>query len=62
MIFGDRFMSKLDECIHVLLAVFIADVYEMQKLELIDNYGEDIIEQAYSVIVSDYSQIINRLK
>lgn len=59
---GGRFMSVLDECIHVLLAVYIADIYEIQKVELIDNYGIDIIEQACEIVLRDYEQVIQRLR
>lgn len=62
MVFSHRFTDKLEECIHVLIAVLIADIYHAQVLELIDNYGDDVVEEAYMTIQRDYSQILKRLK
>lgn len=62
MILGDRFTSKLDECVHILIAVYMADVYDAQILDLIDNYGVDLIEQACSIVLTDYKLLLERIE
>lgn len=42
-------MSKkelIDDCKHILLSVYLNDIYEEQKESLIRYYGEDIFKRA----------------
>lgn len=58
---SSRFANKLEECIHLILALMISNVYNSQKHELLDNYGEDTVEEAYNIVLTDYKQIIERI-
>lgn len=58
---SSRFDSKLDECIHLILALLLSDVYGIQKCELLDNYGEKTVEKAYSVVINDYKTLLERI-
>lgn len=58
---SNRFSNKLEECIHLVLALMLSNVYEYQKHELLDNYGNDTLEQAYNIVLTDYKQIIERI-
>lgn len=59
---SNRFNTQLDECVHLVLALYISNVYNMQKIELIDNYGEETVLEAVRLVESDYSSILSRLK
>lgn len=59
---SSRFNTQLDECVHLVLALYISDVYHMQKLELIDNYGEETVLEAVRQVEQDYSSILVRLQ
>lgn len=42
-------MSKkelIDDCKHILLSVYLNDIYEEQKESLINYYGEDVFKRA----------------
>lgn len=62
MLLGDRFTSRLDECVHILIAVYMADVYDTQILDLIDSYGIDLIEQACNIVLNDYKLLLERIE
>lgn len=61
MLMGNRFNSVLDECEHIVLAVLLADVYNVQKLDLVNNYGSELVEKAYLNVATNYSSILKRL-
>lgn len=58
---SSRFNTTLDECVHLVLALHISDVYNMHKIELIDNYGEETVLEAVQIVEHDYSSILKRL-
>lgn len=60
IIFPDRFNTALEDCKHVTLGLLIANAYEQQKKELVDNYGSDIVEEAYEDIAQNYKSLLAR--
>lgn len=60
IIFPNRFSTPLDDCEHVTLGLLIAEAYVEQQQELIDNYGSDVVEEAYNNVVNNYSSLIAR--
>ncbi len=60
LIFPDRFATALEDCKHLLLGLLIAGAYNEQKHELVDNYGSDIVEEAYKDMITNYSSLLAR--
>jgi hypothetical protein len=57
---SSRFKSKTDECAHIIIGLLIADVLEEQKQDLLDNFGNDIFNQALAQVESEYSSLLAR--
>ncbi|MBP3929749.1 MAG: hypothetical protein J6D47_09330 [Peptostreptococcaceae bacterium] len=60
MDWSSRFKSKTDECAHIIIGLLIADVLEEQKQDLLDNFGNDIFNQALAQVESEYSSLLAR--
>lgn len=60
MVFPNRFKSVLDECMHIIVGLLLSDIYELQKSELIDSYGPDVVEEAYNAVTNDYKMLFAR--
>lgn len=60
MYWSSRFKSKTDECAHIIIGLLIADVLEEQKQDLLDNFGDDIFNQALAQVESEYSSLLAR--
>ena len=58
MDWSSRFKSKTDECAHIIIGLLIADVLEEQKQDLLDNFGNDIFNQALAQVESEYSSLL----
>lgn len=56
-----RFNSRLDECIHLVIALCFSDVLDEQRLELIDDYGEDLFIEAVRIVEADYEGLLKRI-
>lgn len=52
-----RFDSALSECIHVILAALLNGIYATQVKELIDFYGNDVVDKAYETAYKVYARI-----
>lgn len=57
----NRFNSRLDECVHLVLALYLSELFDEQRIELIDNYGNDLLMEAVHVIDSQYGDLVRRL-
>jgi hypothetical protein len=57
---SSRFKSKTDECAHIIIGLLIADALEEQKQDLLDNFGNDIFNQALAQVESEYSSLLAR--
>ena len=60
MDWSSRFKSKTDECAHIIIGLLIADALEEQKQDLLDNFGNDIFNQALAQVESEYSSLLVR--
>lgn len=60
MHWSSRFKSKTDECAHIIIGLLIADALEGQKQDLLDNFGDDIFNQALAQVESEYSSLLAR--
>lgn len=60
MHWSSRFKSKADECAHIIIGLLIADALEGQKQDLLDNFGDDIFNQALAQVESEYSSLLAR--
>lgn len=60
MDWSSRFKSKTDECAHIIIGLLIADILEEQKQDLLDNFGNDIFNQALAQVESEYSSLLAR--
>lgn len=60
MVFPNRFKSVLDECMHIIVGLLLSNIYELQKSELIDSYGPDVVEEAYNAVTNDYKMLFVR--
>lgn len=60
MDWSSRFKSKTDECAHIIIGLLIADALEEQKQDLLDNFGNDIFNQALAQVESEYSSLLAR--
>ena len=58
--FPNRFNTVLEEWEHITVSLLIAKAYEKQKQELIDNYGSDVVEEAYKNVVNNYGSLLAR--
>lgn len=58
--FPDRFTTALEDCEHIILGLLISDAYDEQLQDLIDNYGSDLVEEAYENIYNNYSSLLAR--
>lgn len=60
MDWSSRFKSKTDECAHIIIGLLIADALEEQKQDLLDNFGNDIFNQALAQVEGEYSSLLAR--
>ena len=60
MNWSNRFKSKTDECAHIIIGLLISDVLDSQKQDLLDSFGEDVYEEALTLVESEYSSLLSR--
>lgn len=60
MLYPTRFKTTLDECVHIVIALVISNIYAEQKQDMIDIYGVDIVEKAYFEVTNQYSALLAR--
>ena len=60
MNWSNRFKSKTDECAHIIIGLLISNVLEHQKQDLLDSFGEDVYEEALTLVESEYSSLLSR--
>lgn len=60
MNWSNRFKSKTDECAHIIIGLLISDVLDGQKQDLLDSFGEDVYEEALTLVESEYSSLLSR--
>ena len=58
--FPDRFTTALEHYEHIIFSLLISDAYDEQLQDLIDNYGSDLVEEAYENICNNYSSLLAR--
>ena len=60
MNWSNRFKSKTDECAHIIVGLLISNVLDGQKQDLLDSFGEDVYEEALTLVESEYSSLLSR--
>lgn len=60
MNWSNRFKSKTDECAHIIVGLLMSDVLDGQKQDLLDSFGEDVYEEALTLVESEYSSLLSR--
>lgn len=60
MNWSSRFISKVDECAHIIIGVLIAGALEEQEQDLLDNFGLDIYTEALTHVQTEYSSLLAR--
>lgn len=60
MNWSNRFKSKTDECAHIIIGLLVSDVLDSQKQDLLDSFGEDVYEEALTLVESEYSSLLSR--
>lgn len=60
MNWSSRFKSKTDECAHIIIGLLVSDVLDSQKQDLLDSFGEDVYEEALTLVESEYSSLLSR--
>lgn len=55
-----RFNTKYDECIHLVIGLTISNILEAHEYELVNSYGEEIVEKAKHAVRAEYSSLLAR--